>query len=305
MTNYSQTFSHLVELKLIPPKTVIDISNKITELLIEENNLLFISGPVTVVGDIHGQFFDLLLLFKESGYDNFPDQTPPHKYIFLGDYVDRGNYSLEVILALFILKLLNHECRAITKVYGFYEECFNRYQDLSIWKVIMNVFDFFSIGAVVDQSLFCVHGGLSPHTFNFFEMKNIWRFQEIPSDGGLCDLLWSDPTDDIEQWTPSPRGTGWYFGEKVVDKFLKVNNMSLICRSHQLAPRGYYWWFEQDPLKPKKKKVCTIWSAPNYCYTSGNEASVLIFENKDVQKFILYGASPNDPNHEYFLSEKK
>ncbi|KAJ3425303.1 serine/threonine-protein phosphatase [Anaeramoeba flamelloides] len=106
MTNYSQTFSHLVELKLIPPKTVIDISNKITELLIEENNLLFISGPVTVVGDIHGQFFDLLLLFKESGYDNFPDQTPPRKYIFLGDYVDRGNYSLEVILALFILKLL-------------------------------------------------------------------------------------------------------------------------------------------------------------------------------------------------------
>ncbi|KAJ3425304.1 serine/threonine-protein phosphatase pp2a-related [Anaeramoeba flamelloides] len=136
-------------------------------------------------------------------------------------------------------------------------------------------------------------------------MKNIWRFQEIPSDGGLCDLLWSDPTDDIEQWTPSPRGSGWYFGEKVVDKFLKVNNMSLICRSHQLAPRGYYWWFEQDPLKPKKKKVCTIWSAPNYCYTSENEASVLIFENKDAHKFVLYGASPNDPNHEYFLSEKK
>ncbi|KAJ6233586.1 serine/threonine-protein phosphatase 6 catalytic subunit [Anaeramoeba flamelloides] len=275
MSNYSQLFSSLLEKKKIPSKKVIELLMKLKEYLLEENNILFINGPVAVVGDIHGQFYDLLELFKQAGYENIPNSAPPRKFVCLGDYVDRGHYGLEVVLSLFLLKLMcpahfvllrgNHECRTITQV--------------------------------VDQTIFCVHGGLSPHAFNFFEIKNLWRFQEIPTSGGLCDLLWSDPTHEIENWTPSPRLSGWLFGEKVVDEFLEINKINLICRSHQLAPKGYYWWFEDDPFKPTKKKICTVWSAPNYLYTNKNEASVLFFENGQVDKFITFQASPNDPNH--------
>ncbi|KAJ3435804.1 serine/threonine-protein phosphatase 6 catalytic subunit [Anaeramoeba flamelloides] len=313
MSNYSQLFSSLLEKKKIPAKKVIELLMKLKEYLLEENNILFINGPVAVVGDIHGQFYDLLELFKQAGYENIPNSAPPRKFVCLGDYVDRGHYGLEVVLSLFLLKLMypahfvllrgNHECRTITQNYGFYEECFNHYQDLNIWKAIMNVFDVLPIGAVVDQTIFCVHGGLSPHAFNFFEIKNLWRFQEVPTSGGLCDLLWSDPTHEIENWTPSPRLSGWLFGEKVVDEFLEINNINLICRSHQIAPKGYYWWFEDDPFKPTKKKICTVWSAPNYLYTNKNEASVLFLENGQVDKFITFQASPNDPNHKLVSNE--
>ena len=136
------------------------------EILIEESNVLQIDTPVTVCGDIHGQFWDLLELFKVGG------NCPETNYLFLGDFVDRGYHSVETFLLLLALKVRypdrinlirgNHESRQITQVYGFYEECLRNYGSINVWKYCTEIFDYFALAAVIDNKVLCVHGGLSP-----------------------------------------------------------------------------------------------------------------------------------------------
>ena len=132
----------------------------------------------------------------------------------------------------------NHESRQITQVYGFYDECLRKYGSSNVWKYCTDIFDMLTLAAVVDNKVFCVHGGLSPQITTISDIKNINRFQEIPHDGPMCDYLWSDP-EEIEDWEPNPRGAGVIFGAKLVDKFLKANNIDYIVRAHQLIMEGY------------------------------------------------------------------
>lgn len=132
----------------------------------------------------------------------------------------------------------NHESRQITQVYGFYEECQQKYGNASVWKCCCQVFDFLVLGAVVDGKVLCVHGGLSPEIRTLDQIRVIARAQEIPHEGAFCDLVWSDP-EDVGTWAVSPRGAGWLFGNKVATEFNHVNGFQLIARAHQLVNEGY------------------------------------------------------------------
>ncbi len=263
----------------IPENAVKKLCSSVSELLMEESNVQPVCSPVTIVGDLHGQFYDLLnLLSPEIG------NTPPHtSYIFLGDFVDRGHNSVETLTLLLCLKLKypghvtllrgNHESRQITQVYGFYDECLRKYGNASVWRYCTQCFDTFALAAIIDSQVLCVHGGLSPDVRTLDQIRAIDRQQEIPHDGAFCDLVWSDPEDIREPWQVSPRGAGFLFGERVTDEFNFVNKLSLIARAHQLVMEGKKYHFD--------KNLVTVWSAPNYCYRCGNVAAILTIGGDD------------------------
>lgn len=196
------------------------------------------SSPVTLCGDIHGQFYDLLELFEIGG------QIPYTNYVFIGDYVDRGYNSVETIELLLLYKIKypshitllrgNHESRQVTMVYGFMDEINQKYGNQNPWRLFMDVFDLFPIAALIDEKILCIHGGLSPLIRTVDKIRSIQRNMEIPHEGPFCDLMWSDP-DNVDSWVISYRGAGWLFGQKVVNEFNRINGLDLIVRAHQLV----------------------------------------------------------------------
>ncbi|KAJ4990520.1 serine/threonine-protein phosphatase C26H8.05c [Stagonosporopsis vannaccii] len=347
----------------IPEHQVRELCYKARELLIEEGNVVGVDAPVTICGDIHGQFHDLMELFRVGG------DVPDTNYLFMGDFVDRGFYSLESFLLLLCLKVRypdritlirgNHESRQITTVYGFYDECLRKYGSANVWRYCCEVFDYLALGALVtgaatslqptdgpiasnsnvdslpdmdqdieietlnaageimyryarnsDQAsvsgasanmgssspvapptptnvgapgtaatsaangssrndtgaILCVHGGLSPLIDSIDKIRLLDRKQEVPHEGAMCDLLWSDP-DEIDGWGLSPRGAGFLFGADIVKCFNHKNDLSLIARAHQLVMEGFKEMFDST--------IVTVWSAPNYCYRCGNVAAIL------------------------------
>jgi len=179
----------------------------------------------------------------------------------------------------------NHESRQITQVYGFYEECQQKYGNASVWKSCCQVFDFLALAAIIDGKVLCVHGGLSPEIRTLDQIRVVARAQEIPHEGAFCDLVWSDP-DDVETWAVSPRGAGWLFGDKVSGEFNHVNNIQLIARAHQLVNEGYKYHFASQD-------VVTVWSAPNYCYRCGNVASIMTLGEDLNPDFKIFSAVPD------------
>jgi serine/threonine-protein phosphatase PP1-1 len=338
--------------RYLPEADMKRLCEMVKECLMEESNIQPVEAPVTVCGDIHGQFYDLLELFNvaggmpgevdqraaekaasvrekrsstSSGKPAFSaaDLEPPtqitdpkvrkkmkrrfqrdsaytsaaseddedrgrvrsrsmgegdddetiddddasddsgvgvknsfrsksvdqanglQNFVFLGDFVDRGYFSLETFTLLMCLKAKyvsvrvlprtartltmptrnrypdkvtlvrgNHESRQITQVYGFYEECQQKYGNASVWKSCCQVFDFLALAAIIDGKVLCVHGGLSPEIRTLDQIRVVARAQEIPHEGAFCDLVWSDP-EEVETWAVSPRGAGWLFGDKV------------------------------------------------------------------------------------------
>lgn len=272
----------------LPENELKQLCDKVCEILIEEGNVQTLPSPTTVAGDIHGQFYDLEELFRTGG---FPPDT---RYVFMGDFVDRGYYSLETFTRLLTLKakypdrivLLrgNHETRQITQVYGFYDECQIKYGNANAWRYCCKVFDLLSVAALIDAKILCVHGGLSPDVPTLDDIRTIDRNEEIPHEGAFCDLVWSDP-DDVETWAISPRGAGYLFGASVTKEFNHVNRLELICRAHQLVQEGYKFMFDDS--------LVTVWSAPNYCYRCGNVASILACE-ENGRESKLFEAVPDE-----------
>ena len=266
----------LFNCKYLPEEEVKDLCAKAKELFIKEPNIQIVHCPVTVCGDIHGQFHDLLELFKVGGY------TPDTNYLFLGDYVDRGCFSVESVSLLLALKLKypnrifllrgNHESRQTSQMYGFYDECFKKYgNNATIWNTFMDLFDLLPLCALIENKILCLHGGLSPNIQTIEEINQLDRKQELPHDGPMSDLLWSDP-EEREGWGQSPRGAGFVFGGDISSKFNFTNKLSLICRAHQLQQNGFQWSHENN--------VLTIFSAPNYCYRCGNLAAIMEIDEK-------------------------
>jgi serine/threonine-protein phosphatase PP1 catalytic subunit len=245
-------------------------------LLRREPNVLTINGPVTIVGDIHGQHYDLLRIFEAHGV---PPQTT---YLFLGDYVDRGEHGIEVMVLLLALKLAfprnmyllrgNHECHEITKLYGFHEECKERYSP-KLWEYFVDVFNVLPVCAIVQKKIFCVHAGISPDIDFVGEInKHVSRPSVIPESGPLCDLMWSDPEHGAIGWTANDRGASYVFGQDTVERFLKLNNLEIICRAHQVVQNGYEFLYGG--------KVITIFSAPSYTGKMDNSGAVLIVDDR-------------------------
>ncbi|KAI9311685.1 Metallo-dependent phosphatase-like protein [Dichotomocladium elegans] len=292
MGNPDEWLETVRKCEYLPENDIKKLCEMVKELLVEESNIQPVQSPVTVCGDIHGQFYDLMELFRVGG------DIEDTNYIFMGDFVDRGYFSLETFTLLMALKaryphkitLLrgNHESRQITQVYGFYDECQAKYGSANVWKMCCSVFDYLTVAAIIDGSILCVHGGLSPDVKTLDQIRTIHRAQEIPHEGSFCDLMWSDP-EDIDTWAVSPRGAGWLFGGKVTAEFNHINGLSLIARAHQLVQEGYKFMFPNDEL-------VTVWSAPNYCYRCGNVASIM--EVKDAQivperNFKIFHAVPD------------
>ena len=281
------------------------LCDKAREILDKADNIAMVSSPITVCGDIHGQFEDLLEIFDVGG------EVPDTNYIFLGDFVDRGNNSIETFLFLLTLKVKypnritllrgNHESRQITQAYGFYEECSRRYGTVNVWKLCTDIFDYFQLSAVIEGKIFCVHGGLSPNVITIDDIRKLDRKQEVPRDGAMSDILWSDPDLEVKHFQMSPRGAGFLFGEEEVKKFNQANNIELIARAHQLIQEGYQFMFENG--------LVTVWSAPNYCYRCGNDASVMEFDEHMNRSIKIFEAAPEEvrrqqerkPVLDYFL----
>eukprot|EP01065_Artemidia_motanka_P022226 TRINITY_DN2644_c1_g1_i1.p1 TRINITY_DN2644_c1_g1~~TRINITY_DN2644_c1_g1_i1.p1 ORF type:complete len:388 (+),score=111.00 TRINITY_DN2644_c1_g1_i1:110-1273(+) len=303
-TDLDRQIATLKGCEIIKEQEVKDVCTKAKEILVNEPNVQPVCAPVTIVGDIHGQFYDLLELFRVGG------AVPDTNYLFMGDYVDRGFYSVETFLLLLTLKVRfpdrvqlirgNHESRQITQVYGFYDECLRKYGSVNVWRYCTDVFDHIALAANVETKVLAVHGGLSPSINVLNHIMTIDRKQEVPHDGPMCDLLWSDP-EDIDGWGLSPRGAGYLFGGDVVQQFNHQNGLVLIARSHQLVMEGYKSVFGDS--------LATVWSAPNYCYRCGNVASILELDEHLMKHFKIFEAAPQEirgiigkkPQPDYFL----
>ncbi|MBA0591122.1 hypothetical protein Gorai_019807 [Gossypium raimondii] len=266
------------------------------QIFLSQPNLLQIHAPIRICGDIHGQYQDLLRLFEFGGY------PPSSNYLFLGDYVDRGKQSLETICLLLAYKIRypdnifllrgNHEDAKINRIYGFYDECKRRF-NVRLWRVFTDCFNSLPVAALIDGKILCMHGGLSPELENLDQINNIRRPTEIPDNGLLCDLLWSDPDSKVKGWADSDRGISCTFGADVVAEFLQKNDLDLICRGHQVVEDGYEFF--------AKRRLVTIFSAPNYggefdnagALLSVNEALMCSFE---ILKPAGAQASPGSSN---------
>ena len=248
----------------------------------EQPAYLELESPITVCGDTHGQYSDLLKLFEVGG---FPPET---NYLFLGDYVDRGKQSLETICLLLAFKIKydenffllrgNHECASINRIYGFYDECKRRY-NLKIWKVFIDLFNCLPIAANIDDKILLMHGGLSPELTCLDQLKKIIRPTDVPEAGLLCDLLWSDPDSQCNGWGRNERGVSVVFNEKVLEKFLNKTGLDLVCRAHQVVEEGYEFF--------GNRQLVTVFSAPNYCGEFDNAGAMMVIDENLMCSFRI------------------
>merc|ERR1719272_2163979 len=288
---------------------LLEIIKETSALFEAEPNLLKLTDPITVVGDIHGQYFDLLKLLEVGG---MPGVT---QYLFLGDYVDRGSFSVEVLAMLFSIKIKhpkrvrmlrgNHECRQMTSFFNFREECEYKY-DINVYNAVMDAFDTLPLSATINGKFLCVHGGLSPELPTLKAINGVNRFQEPPREGLLCDLIWSDPLETPEgqekakgkKGTPAfianeVRGCSYFYSFDGAAKFLQKNSLLSIIRAHEAQLEGY----KMHKTNPATgfPSVITIFSAPNYCDCYNNKAAILKFDNSTLN-ILQFNCSPH-PYH--------
>ena len=269
-------------------------------LLLKQPILLELAAPLNICGDIHGQYYDLLRLFK---YGGFPDDT---NYLFLGDYVDRGKQNIETICLLFAYKIKyeesffllrgNHECENISRIYGFYDECKRRYS-VRVWKHFCSCFDNLPMCALIEDRIFCVHGGISNSMNSLDDIREIKRPVLIPPNGLLCDLLWSDPDSEIETWEQNERGVSVIFGKKALNEFIDKYDLDLVCRAHQVVEEGYEFF--------GGRKLVTIFSAPNYCGEFDNSGALMKVEQDMTCSFKVLKPSKHTKGHKVDKKAKK
>lgn len=268
----------------------------ISEIVREQPSLVDIDVEdevdITICGDTHGQYYDLLTIFEKNGN---PSETNP--YLFNGDFVDRGSFSVEVMLLLMAWKVAfpnhmhltrgNHESKNMNKMYGFEGEAKAKY-DMPTMDMFSLVFCYLPISFLINKKVLVMHGGLfSKDGVTIDDIRKVDRIQEPPNAGIMCEAMWSDPCDNDGRY-PSKRGVGCLFGPDVSAKFCEDNNIDYVVRSHEVKMEGYEF--------QKGGKVITIFSAPNYCDQTGNKGAWVKFNGKEMKPvFTQFEAVPH-PN---------
>jgi diadenosine tetraphosphatase ApaH/serine/threonine PP2A family protein phosphatase len=295
----------------VPLAQIVEDNNHVLALC-EQAEVLFKNEPNTLalnvgdnedlvlVGDVHGQFKDLaqhVLVHQAQAKDT---GMPDLKYLFLGDYVDRGPQSAEVLILLLALKVEypdkihmirgNHEEFQTCRIYGFSHECQSKFKDHRVFTRFNTLFTRLPLAAIVTTkagSLFVCHGGLSPNLSLAAEIDFVNREEYEGGSGEAGEivdgLLWSDPCES-GRFRQNARGCGYLFGPDATNAFLETNQFAFLVRAHQLAMAGYSWDHNQ--------KVLTIFSAPNYCGVNNNKGCILVlhgerptFENLDLRSY--------------------
>jgi serine/threonine-protein phosphatase PP1 catalytic subunit len=254
--------------------------------------VLRVDAPLCVIGDLHGQFLDLLKFLGMGG------QPPKTSYLFLGDYVDRGDNSIETFAYLLALKVKyprhiwmlrgNHETPDISRMYGFLDEC-RRCASEELFDRFAEVFRWLPLIAIISDRIFCVHGGLSQDLVDLKQIAATRRPLDIPDSGLLADLLWADPDNDQPGYAESERGTSYTFGPDVANAFLKEHDFDLICRAHQVVPNGF-----EFPFTPQHT-VITLFSASNYCNDYGNKGAMMTV-NANLRCSFSFVEAPPPPS---------
>ncbi|PSR92875.1 Serine/threonine-protein like [Actinidia chinensis var. chinensis] len=260
------------------------------QIFLQQPNLLELEAPIKICGDIHGQYSDLLRLFEYGGL------PPQSKYLFLGDYVDRGKQSMETICLLLAYKIKypdnffilrgNHECASVNRLYGFYDECKRRF-NVKLWKDFTDCFNCLPVAALIDEKILCMHGGISPDLHDLDQIRNLQRPADVPETGLQCDLLWSDPSKDVKGWGMNDRGISCTFGPDKVAEFLKKHDLDLICRAHQVVEDGYEFF--------AGRRLVTIFSAPNYCGEFDNAGAMMSVDETLMCSFQILKPGDKKP----------
>ena len=295
---------HLFKEGRVLKENLLEMVKKTTKILSQEPNLIRLKDPITVVGDIHGQFYDLVKLLEVGG------DPSTVQYLFLGDYVDRGSFSVEVLLLLYALKLNypksiwmlrgNHECRQMTAFFNFKDECEYKF-DSDVYVAYMESFDALPLCATINGKFIAIHGGISPDARTLSQIHNLNRFQEPPRSGVFCDLLWADPVEEKDgpvsrndHFAPNEvRGCSYFFSYEAAVEFLDRNGLLSIIRAHEAQIEGYK--MHRTNQKTGFPTVITIFSAPNYCDVYNNKGAILKFENNTLN-ILQFNFSPH-PYH--------
>ncbi|KAK3604593.1 hypothetical protein CHS0354_027447 [Potamilus streckersoni] len=283
------------EQKKLHRKYAYQILLNVREIFMKQPSLVDIVIPdgkkFTVCGDIHGQYYDLLNIFELNG---IPSESNP--YLFNGDFVDRGSFSVECILVLFSFKLLypdhfymargNHESATMNQMYGFEGEVKSKFT-AQMADLFTEVFNWLPLAHCINNKILVMHGGLfKDDNVTLDDIRKIDRHRQPPEEGVMCELLWSDPQPQCGR-SQSKRGVGTQFGPDVTKRFLQKNKLDYIIRSHEVKNEGYE--VSHDG------KCITVFSAPNYCDTMGNKgAFITLIGGTNLQpKFISYEAVPH------------
>jgi protein phosphatase len=237
-----------------------------------EPAVLKITGSITVVGDLHGNLKSLVRIFEELGY---PDSR---SFVFLGDYIDRGPHSCEVLILLYSLKIIypnkifllrgNHEMSKMTESSGFQQECLSRFLP-RIYALFVNSFSSLPICAIINEGIFCVHGGLIPN----LKIEKLTKESE--------EVMWSDPRKDVAGFLKSSRGCGYYFGSDTIEEFLKGEGLKILIRSHEYCEEGFSWPFG------KESGCLTIFSSIDYC-NEMNDGAVCTFNESNEHEIYRF-----------------
>eukprot|EP00758_Cryptobia_borreli_P014965 Tbor_TRINITY_DN5977_c1_g1::TRINITY_DN5977_c1_g1_i1::g.19357::m.19357/K04348/PPP3C, CNA; serine/threonine-protein phosphatase 2B catalytic subunit len=295
--------AHFFREGLLYEADALEIINRAAVVLRKEPNLMRLNDPITVCGDIHGQYYDLVKLLEIGG------DPKNQQYLFLGDYVDRGCFGCEVVLYLFAFKILypdrffllrgNHECRHLTAYFNSKQETKYKYSTV-VYDAIMSAFDCLPIACILNGRFLCVHGGLSPEIKNVEEINAIHRFREPPSSGPMCDLLWADPMEesldtgsDVTYLHNELRGCSYVFSYAATCQFLVANHLLSVIRAHEAQDEGYKLYKKSSTGFPS---VICIFSAPNYCDTYDNKAAIIRFQS-NLMNIRQFNSSP----HPYYL----
>ncbi|XP_060578202.1 uncharacterized protein LOC132735281 [Ruditapes philippinarum] len=281
-------------------KCLLTLCRQVKDILSDEPRLLKLKAPMYILGDIHGNYRDLIC-FEKALWRLGPLLTPA-SFLFLGDYVDRGDFGIEVISNLFAQKILaphkfhllrgNHELRSVQEMFSFKTECLSKFGDSigsQLWEAINDCFDVMPIAATVDDKIFCVHGGIPMPELDggFIDAINkVPNPLKNPEDESTLawDIMWSDPVS-LDVLTPETiqelkenkgfiantrRGTAHFFSCDALFGFLDRNGLTHVIRAHEVQEAGFQ--------VQQQGKLLTVFSSSHYCGGS-NEAACVLADN--------------------------